>query len=330
MAVNWANIAYNAAVNANHPDPHMFVRQMQAESGLRPGLTSSAGATGIAQIMPSTAKGWGVDPNDPVASLNAAAKAMNKYLRQYNDPRKALAAYNAGVGAVAKYNGVPPYKETENYIAKILGAQGSPARPGATQAPRSQQAAPHQDPVALSNQINRIQYAYMDSPDAAIPHVDKLMSAYQGGLANNKGPVVGNASPAKAEGQGFFKRNPGETFQVYMDRLLQKKFGLQHDPGNNQTTGGQHSAGSAHYRGGATDYGNARNPENVLSNAVKWTNANADRIVGFDQTIWQAEDHYDHAHWQGRKKTGNKTKALTPPPMVKPSNAKRRPRKRSK
>src|SRR5215203_5938491 len=97
-------------------DPDIFEAQINAESSFNPNARSPAGAGGIAQIMPGTAKSWGVDPYDPDAALNAAAKNMANYKRKYGSYRVALAAYNAGEGAVAKYNGVPPYAETRNYV----------------------------------------------------------------------------------------------------------------------------------------------------------------------------------------------------------------------
>ena len=119
--------ARQAAQNAGI-DPNLFVAQMKQESGLQPYnadgtvKVSPAGAVGVAQIMPATAQGWGVDPNDPYASLDAAAAAMASYLARYNGSwADALAAYNAGPGAVDKYGGVPPYLETRAYVAGILG-----------------------------------------------------------------------------------------------------------------------------------------------------------------------------------------------------------------
>lgn len=110
-------------------DPDLFINQIRQESGFNTNARSPVGATGIAQIMPATAKSWGVNPNDPVASLDAAAKNMagyiNTYTKQGHDPRTAhamaLAAYNAGPGAVQKYKGVPPYAETQNYVKRIMG-----------------------------------------------------------------------------------------------------------------------------------------------------------------------------------------------------------------
>lgn len=103
-------------------DPRIFVRQIAAESNFNPRARSPAGARGIAQIMSATARGWGVNPDDPVASLDAAARNMARYLRSYGGSyEKALSAYNAGPGAVQKYGGVPPYAETRGYVRKILG-----------------------------------------------------------------------------------------------------------------------------------------------------------------------------------------------------------------
>lgn len=114
--------------------PEVFERQIQAESGFNPKAVSSAGARGIAQIMPTTAKGWGVNPDDPVAALDAAAKNMAGYIKTYlggkqpaavTDPvklreayEKGLRAYNAGPGAVEASK---KYAETNRYVQKIIG-----------------------------------------------------------------------------------------------------------------------------------------------------------------------------------------------------------------
>jgi hypothetical protein len=113
-------VARHAAVSAGL-DPDIFERQIHAESGFDPHAHSPAGARGIAQITPATARSWGVDTSDPVASLQVAAQQMAKYVKKYGNYSLALAAYNAGPGAVERYGGVPPYAETQHYIAKILG-----------------------------------------------------------------------------------------------------------------------------------------------------------------------------------------------------------------
>src|SRR5262252_8785323 len=103
-------------------DPDIFVRQIQQESGFNPSARSPAGATGIAQFMPDTARGMGIDPSDPYAALDAAARLDASNLQKYGgDYSKALAAYNAGGGNVDKYGGVPPFQETQTYVSNILG-----------------------------------------------------------------------------------------------------------------------------------------------------------------------------------------------------------------
>ncbi|MCW2960177.1 MAG: Lytic transglycosylase catalytic [Thermoleophilia bacterium] len=118
--IDFRAMAYRAAVGAGIKRPGLFVRQMAAESGFQPCAGSPAGAIGIAQIMPETARGWGVDPWVPADALQAAAKAMAKYERQLGSYRLALAAYNAGTGAVARFGGVPPYAETQEYIRRVM------------------------------------------------------------------------------------------------------------------------------------------------------------------------------------------------------------------
>jgi len=113
-------VARQAAISVGL-DPVIFVRQIQAESGFDRDARSPAGAHGIAQITPATAQSWGVDTSDPVASLQVAAEHMAGYVQKYGDYAMALAAYNAGPRSVERYGGVPPYAETQRYIAKILG-----------------------------------------------------------------------------------------------------------------------------------------------------------------------------------------------------------------
>src|SRR5262252_1562334 len=103
-------------------DLDIFVNQIQQESGFNPSAKSPVGAIGIAQFMPGTAQGMGIDPTDPYAALDAAAKMDAQNLQKYGgDWRKVLAAYNAGPNAVDQYGGVPPYKETQDYVSTILG-----------------------------------------------------------------------------------------------------------------------------------------------------------------------------------------------------------------
>src|ERR1035437_8533064 len=93
---------------------------MAAESGFQPLAISPKGAIGLMQLMPGTAQVLGADPHDPAQNVDAGARYLRDLLEKYNyGLRHALAAYNAGPGAVDKYNGVPPYRETINYIFRI-------------------------------------------------------------------------------------------------------------------------------------------------------------------------------------------------------------------
>jgi hypothetical protein len=109
--------------------PILLAALLQAESGWSPTAVSPAGARGIAQFMPATARGMGlVDPFDPRQAIPAAARLLGGHLRAFGSVPLALAAYNAGPGAVRRYRGVPPYAETRAYVARILALAGDPTR----------------------------------------------------------------------------------------------------------------------------------------------------------------------------------------------------------
>ncbi|MDR0936543.1 MAG: lytic transglycosylase domain-containing protein [Oscillospiraceae bacterium] len=95
----------------------------KVESGFNPNAVSAAGAQGVMQLMPATAEGLGVDnPLDPVQNIMGGARMVANLLERYDgDVTTALAAYNAGIGNVAKYGGVPPFGETQAFISRVLG-----------------------------------------------------------------------------------------------------------------------------------------------------------------------------------------------------------------
>ena len=105
--------------------PALLAAQLMAESGFDPNAGSPAGAQGIAQFMPGTAAAYGLaNPFDPVAAIDAQAHLMSDLLRQFGSPELALAAYNAGPGAVEPCNCVPDYPETRAYVSRILALLG--------------------------------------------------------------------------------------------------------------------------------------------------------------------------------------------------------------
>jgi Transglycosylase SLT domain len=104
--------------------PPEFVESVaQIESGFRPDAVSAKGALGVMQLMPGTAKTLGADPHDTAQNIDAGTRLLRELLLKYDgDVVKALAAYNAGEGAVDKYQGMPPYNETRWYVKKVIDA----------------------------------------------------------------------------------------------------------------------------------------------------------------------------------------------------------------
>lgn len=108
---------------ARHGVPEdLFLRLVQQESGWNPSARSPKGATGLAQLMPGTAARLGVDATNPHQNLEGGARYLRMMYDRFGNWRLALAAYNAGPEAVAKYGGVPPYSETRNYVRVIYGS----------------------------------------------------------------------------------------------------------------------------------------------------------------------------------------------------------------
>lgn len=108
------------AATARYGLPAGLLRAVaQAESGFDPGAVSQAGAVGLMQLMPGTARELGVDPSDPKQAVDGAARLLRKHLDDFGSVPLALAAYNAGAGAVRKYDGIPPYSETQAYVRRV-------------------------------------------------------------------------------------------------------------------------------------------------------------------------------------------------------------------
>ena len=122
----YAGIIRQAAHRFGIPQ-HLLERTILAESGGNPAAKSPAGALGLMQLMPATARGLGVtNPFNPHQNIMGGAKYLRDQYNKFGSWREALAAYNAGPAAVAKYGGVPPFHETQHYVHEIMGGLGLP------------------------------------------------------------------------------------------------------------------------------------------------------------------------------------------------------------
>jgi len=114
-------IAREMARRHNVPED-LFLRLVQTESNWKSNARSHKGAIGLAQLMPGTAALLRVNPTDPRQNLEGGARYLRMMYDKFGSWRLALAAYNAGPGAVEKYDGIPPFRETKRYVKKILGS----------------------------------------------------------------------------------------------------------------------------------------------------------------------------------------------------------------
>lgn len=117
----YLTLARDAARKHGVPED-LFLRLVQQESGWNSGAVSPKGATGLAQLMPGTARLLGVDPTDPGQNLDGGARYLRLMYDKFGTWKLALAAYNAGPQAVEKHGGIPPYAETKGYVLAILGS----------------------------------------------------------------------------------------------------------------------------------------------------------------------------------------------------------------
>jgi hypothetical protein len=207
--------------------------------------------------------GWGLIPHDPVASINAAAKHMATYVRQYGgSEKKALAAYNAGSGAVAKYGGVPPYAETQNYIKTILGSAGkgkttpTPMGKPGTKGTRGTPGSPGTDNSSARLALAQSYLANRDKPNAALTFAAGIRSTQDTpGTAATPGTP---ATPATPGGDA----DPRDI--VGLGKIAQK-MGLHvgENPAFGGVSQGAHVPDSYHYKNEAIDV--SGDPDKMLA-----------------------------------------------------------------
>jgi cell wall-associated NlpC family hydrolase len=118
---------FSAAGAQWNVDAELLAAVAQVESAFDPTAVSPAGAQGLMQFMPATAREMEVDPWDPASAIDGAARYLRTSLGQFNEVDLALASYNAGRGAVRRYGGVPPFPETEDYVRKVLDVWRNPS-----------------------------------------------------------------------------------------------------------------------------------------------------------------------------------------------------------
>jgi soluble lytic murein transglycosylase-like protein len=110
-----------ARAGARHGvDASLLAAVASQESSFNASAVSPAGAQGLMQFMPATAKGLGVDALDPTSAIDGAARYLSSLTKQFGSTDLALAAYNAGPGTVTRYGGIPPYAETQNYVRAVM------------------------------------------------------------------------------------------------------------------------------------------------------------------------------------------------------------------
>jgi soluble lytic murein transglycosylase-like protein len=145
----YGKIIYDIAVR-HSINPHLVAALIHVESAFNPKAVSSAGAYGLMQLLPETARRFGVkkkkDLFDPKKNLEAGVRYLKWLADRFGgDAEKMLAAYNAGEGAVDRFGGIPPYQETQSYVQRIFGLLGLAVPP--VPVPVSQPAASSQEPV---------------------------------------------------------------------------------------------------------------------------------------------------------------------------------------
>lgn len=138
------------------------------ESGYNQSAVSPKGAIGFTQLMPGTARELGVDPNDPYQNIEGGMRYLRQQYDRFGDWSLAAAAYNAGPGAVQKYGGIPPFKETQNYVPIVMrGVETGPVSQATPEARRAQYGLGDRDPGTTAQVLEAVRLGDMTRSEAA-------------------------------------------------------------------------------------------------------------------------------------------------------------------
>lgn len=237
----YAGLVSKASRKSNVPAP-ILSALLRQESGFDPNISSPAGASGIAQFMPGTAASRGVDPMNPKSAIPGAADLLRENKNAYGSWKNALAAYNAGGGAVEQYGGVPPYSETQNYVKTIMSAAktetGSKAKPIPTKLKRTARQTIGKkptkaimkggkvvkDPKAGEKTKTKFTGRYAGSQDLVRQIVGTKVKGDHGGTKNGEAPGVHSPTGDHYNPEGYAQdingTSPGENEPPYNQETL--------------------------------------------------------------------------------------------------------------
>lgn len=235
----WAKPVVTAAAQKYNVPAPVLASLLQQESGYNTHAVSSAGAQGIAQFMPGTAKSYGINPFNPNQAIDAAAHYLRNSMDQFGGSVPlALASYNAGAGAVQQYGGIPPFQETQNYVKNIMAMSGqSGAQPQGQAAPQQQQQMPQQQ-MPQQQGTGQIPPTQINNPAGAAP-----MPRMGGQAGTNP------SQPQQQQGQGqvpgAMQQNISNGIRQFQQRRMMPGVSPMQNSNqalSNPTSGGQQGA----------------------------------------------------------------------------------------